>query len=1018
MTSNEVLSLEINKKSLKKLDTFLSHEPSGSIEYHKVNAYKGLMLYKLGNVKEAFVLLLNAINKSSDKRVIVLYADSLIDIYLSLEDFSKAMKYIELKSQNLSPIELDKHSFDMIKYYVKRKDKESAKREIETYLNDDISDYNKYYVYKILLDYAYDESDIKSFLIYYITLEEYYKSINDKSNLEEIYLDKIYLYYKSNMIDELNSFCESINIEYLTDKTKLIFYTYIIKGLISQNSLRRASILDSSFEPFINKNKEVYVEEAKAYYLTTLSLYKQLSNNYSINYINEILAGFSKEDLKVKEKTTKSRFKDFNQIVIENVIKEETKEDIKDFKLKNSDKETILVSGEYLKLNETINSLFNLDYNLEFRELMRQILISFSKKYKFESCYLFSKNKQGYHYKANKLYDKNKFDFDISRTINNRTIELKKEIVLHDLACSYYNISIIDGTELEYKACMSFPIFYQGEVVASITYYFMNSEIDEFFEYFKIISSIISLVYINKLIQKNYIQSKDILSLLETKINEGIKEIKDDYIILNEKARIILDINARTISINDYYSLIKLEDKSKFKDAIERLFYTDIKEYTFTYELIDKRIIKDTFIKNEDNQILSFMEDISQTNSLVNNLKDDISKSNFLNVLSYKALNLDYFNLINDKAKTLVFAASSNFDTYYNLYGFEFSEGIIEGLSQSYKRYEKKYDFITYYLDSDRFLLLFNFNDQRRINRTLPDLIKHVVDDIIKINKRVNLNLHMGAYKYKSGKTVYLKDAIDFAKEAYEDSIKQDKTYSIYSQDIYNSSFFKDYLDEIEISEAIDKDKLGGVYCPIYDINNQSIFGYMYKLTLDNLLIDESNFNSVISKRHLEYMIDKYLIEHVVKDLKTFYQKTGYYLNIFIPIHSISLENDNFIKNIANIFNFYKVQSNLISFIINGNISNSINIEKLRGYINLGSESIDNVFKYHLDSMYINMEQFSVNDAININLSLKDRRVLALNIKNINDYNDLKTSINLVSTKFNTKRMSITNLCNEALGKE
>lgn len=1016
MTLDEALALDISKKSLRKLDTYLNHEQN-TISYHKANAYKGLMLYKLGNLKEAFVCLLEALNKTCEPSIIITYCNPLIDIYLDLEDFSKAMKYIDLKSENLNPIELDKHTLDMIKYYVKRKDVINAKREIEVFLKDDISDKDKYFVYQILLNFAYEESKIDEFLKYYEPLLEFYKNSNDTINLSKIYLDKLYLYFNTNLIDSLISFIETTNIDFLDVKTKIIFHTYLIKAYIEQNNLRKASILDSNFEQEIFKNKDTYQDETKNYYLTTLSLYKALGNNYTINYIENILKDYSKEVVVNKEIKEKSRFKEFNQVVIENVIKETVEKDITDFKFKNSDKDTVLVSKEYHDLNDTINQIFNIDNTLQFREIFRQILMTFSKKHKFEEAYLYT-GTHGFHYKNNKVYDKSKFDFDISRTINKRTIELAKEVVLHDLKATYYSVSILDGNDTPHKSCMSFPLFYQGKCVASLAYFFDEVEIDSYFEFFKLISSIISIYYISSIYLDNVKDSNETIKKLENDLDIGIKYIKDKEVLLNNKSVSLLDINCDMLDLDEYLNLIEKADQPIFLSAINKILFDGMSKYSFRYHLIDNKYIEDTFVKDEDNKIMSYMRDVTSESSLVDNLYKDISKSNLLDTLSYKNLNINFYNLIGESNRSLALIESNNYDTYYNLYGFEFAEGIIEGLSRTYNRLKKTYDYEVYYLDSDRFILLLNFNDQRRIKRVLEELIPKVKDEILKFNKRVNLDLHSGIYKFKKAeKNISLKDAINYAQEALIDSIKKDVSFMIYSQDLYEDSYYKEFLYEIDISEAIDKNKLSGNYLPVYDINNKNILGYSYKLSLDNVLIDEKTFKDVVKKRKLEYQIDKYLIEHVVSDLKTFYNKTGYYLNIFIPIYSQTLENENFIKHISNIFNFYKVNSNLLSFVINGEIKNDYNLNKLRGFINLGSDNLDNYFKFDLDTYYLNVDNIDIKYVYNLKKSI-EKRLIVCNIKKLEDLNNIKDCCQYVTTSFNQRKMSINNLINEALGKE
>ena len=101
MTINDILKLDIQKKNLRKIESFINHATKDSFDYYKAVSYKALMFYKLSDVKEAITLLLTNLNETKNDDAIVSYSDSLIKIYLDLSDFEKANRYIELKDSHL-----------------------------------------------------------------------------------------------------------------------------------------------------------------------------------------------------------------------------------------------------------------------------------------------------------------------------------------------------------------------------------------------------------------------------------------------------------------------------------------------------------------------------------------------------------------------------------------------------------------------------------------------------------------------------------------------------------------------------------------------------------------------------------------------------------------------------------------------------------------------------------------------------------------------------------------------------
>jgi hypothetical protein len=103
--------------------------------------------------------------------------------------------------------------------------------------------------------------------------------------------------------------------------------------------------------------------------------------------------------------------------------------------------------------------------------------------------------------------------------------------------------------------------------------------------------------------------------------------------------------------------------------------------------------------------------------------------------------------------------------------------------------------------------------------------------------------------------------------------------------------------------------------------------------------------------------------------------------------------------------------------VINGEIKNDYNLDKLRGFINLGSDNLDNYFKFDLDTYYLNVDNIDIKYVYNLKKSI-EKRFVVCNIKKLEDLNNIKDCCQYVTTTFNQRKMSINNLINEALGKE
>lgn len=1019
MTLDEVLSLPKEKKSIKKIESFLSKEVSTSLSYHKALAYKAYILYLTDNKSEAFTILIDNVSKTQGEAKIG-YLDVLIDIYLNQEDFAKALKYIDIKKDILSPIDSFKHTLDLIKYSVKRSDLEKAKKYILEIIDDDIDIPTRLYVTKILLDYAFNEGNLDVFNKYFTYLEDYYISNNNLDLLEEISVKKLKLYFDKCLYTETLDLIDKTNLEVFNEKTKIIFYTIHIKTLLKTNNFRKASILDASYEPFVKANIENNKEECFEYYSTTLELYTDLDNKYSINYINDILSqinieGTTKQDKKSKPK---SKFKEFNESLAQNQeIREEVREndnDLKEFKYASSDKDKLLVSSIYKKLNEVINTINQIDPYLEFREILRLTLIEFSKTFEFSEAFVYIDKDTSYQYKNKRVYDKNNLE-NYYKTINYRTFELGKEIVIHNLTNTFYNESILTHEVSEYLSAIAFPISYNLKVVGSIAFFFDNDIIDDNFEYYKIISNIIEIIYSYKYYAKQEALSKNLVNILEDKIDIGFKSITLDNIVLSAKAKEIYNVDTSELELNDFYNLIKERDRHIFKGAINLLLEEEASKDYIKYHLYDDRLIEDRLYLSDNNTIYSYIRDITLESRENNKLIKSADNSNFIDVYSYSRLRRDYTEIFKDKDKSLVLIDASNFDTYTKLYGFEFASDIIIALSRLLIDYKNDFDYSLYHLESIKFILVLNYNDKRKILKNVKQLLKTLSTGITKINKRVNLRLFAGVFKAsKNTKNVALKDALDFATEALVDAESEDERVVIYSSELYEKKYFNDFYYEIELSEALDNNKLESIYTPIYDIENSMILGYSYNLSLDSVIIDEGCFKDVVRKRNMEYQVDKYMLEHIVLDLKAFYQKCGYFLNIFIKINGKSLKEETFIPFLSNLFNFYKVSSSLISFQIEGEMIDNKVLDVLKkSGVNLGTNSLDNLFKFDLDTIYLDNNIYSIEKIENIKKST-DKRIIILNLNNLKELEKIKSITSYVDCGKESRKYSLSNLINKS----
>ena len=122
MSLSEILQLDINNQSIKKIDSFLSDEVEYSDTFMRALAHKALLLHKLGNSSEGIELILKYIKlmKLLSAYSIISLCDSMIAITIDLKEFDEALKYINLKKSFLPVSKMNLYLKDMITYLLNK----------------------------------------------------------------------------------------------------------------------------------------------------------------------------------------------------------------------------------------------------------------------------------------------------------------------------------------------------------------------------------------------------------------------------------------------------------------------------------------------------------------------------------------------------------------------------------------------------------------------------------------------------------------------------------------------------------------------------------------------------------------------------------------------------------------------------------------------------------------------------------------------------------------------------------
>ena len=116
MDIREILALEANATSIKKIDNFLSELTPNHRDYPRAISHLAYLTYSLGDVSGAFQMLFSYLDVCIDKEKPTVY-NALIKIYYEQKDYDNVLSMIENKKKYLPNYNKIAYYEDLIVYY-------------------------------------------------------------------------------------------------------------------------------------------------------------------------------------------------------------------------------------------------------------------------------------------------------------------------------------------------------------------------------------------------------------------------------------------------------------------------------------------------------------------------------------------------------------------------------------------------------------------------------------------------------------------------------------------------------------------------------------------------------------------------------------------------------------------------------------------------------------------------------------------------------------------------------------
>ena len=978
MVLHDVLQLDKTQGSIKKIDLFLVSCVKLSDEYIIALAYKAIILDNIGKTNEALKILFSTVVNFKEMGVegIIAICDAIIDICIKLERFDQVTKYIKIKHNYLPISKAVLHIKDNIKYYLAIKKYDDAKEELVKYINDDVTLEESIFAKEQLSNIYFFEHQYERYLEIIKDLESYYQSNLNLKKLSELGLNKIKIDFElGNYLKVIKNGNSYIKDDSISNIQKLTTATYLLKSYLYSNDYKRASIIESEYYDLIDEeNKDISLDFCYA----ALDLYTKTNTIVSINeYKNKIksLEALKKEIKKEKKKPQKE-----TSVVIP-VINEEIEEELEEvsksviYKIEGKTApvfnqkvvkqveqiRNVVVSESYQKLEGIFNTISELDLNLKFRELFRLCSIKICEVFNIEEIYILYYKRQylGLHYKKERVYDK-KLEFDnIENTFNYLSMNYSSEMFL-DIEDENSNINIVANKPYEENTYgFVIPLNDSLKTFGSISFISKASflENEMVYESLKLISSMLNARLLMSLEKDDLEFNHKKLYFVNNNMSSGLKEEMGGFIHFSPQACKILGVMENML-IDDFYFKIKTTDLINYRRIQEEL-YTLLSEgveieYSFKKDN-DWIKVKERFypmVYEGTIVIVSLIDDITEIEKNKNALIDLAYKNPISKMDTEVKLMVDLSAVIANKRLSLAVVDIVDFKIYRELYGYNFANQLIFAVGKELiASLESDFNVNLYHLESDRYVIVFNdVNDKRIIDSKLTQTFKKVSDALFKLNSRVNLSFYAGVYRLSRHSTIdepakilyYALDALDDAKDLAYGKHK----IAHFDSDLHKKKFNENHLIT-HISESIDHGKLGLTYRQIINLFDNTVFAYNLVLNLDNFEVDYSYMDMVIKRRGLTIQLEKYSIFNLFKELKMLKEEVKGYITCFVTVSKPTLD-EAFISYINTQQEFFKVPKEYIVFYVDDANHPVLKHLKEEGY-RIASSNIIDVYNEYCD---------------------------------------------------------------------
>lgn len=926
MEITELLSLEKNIATIKKIDQFLAKTDKNSADYLKAFCFKMQIWAENKRINEAIKEVYSYVpyfKQMLDEDVIII-CDTIMSLTLQARRLDEYQKYMQIKSSRLPASRTKEKHEDAFYYYLALKEYKQAVIEAKAYLTFSLLKEEKLKMELELLEIGEILNDITIFDFAKEAIETLYKDSFDFAKITSFHLRVLKMYFRQ----ENYQMALTYGIDFLDDSNldidqKIIAASIVLKVYLKNEEYNKATIFEAKYADLL---ESATPNDALEFAKTALILYQKVNHKISISYYEDLIADFEKR-LKIQLKENK---KNKPQIVVIPEIFEKPTVNVKqnsvDQRIEFVEQvETKIKEAPILSKNilEFLNGIFDLD--LPFREVLRKIGSALPKQLEISEFDVMYFEGRYYHhkYKNDRVYDRNYLE--LADSWQKKLLENDKEIFIA-AANSNTELDLFYQKPVENEYIYFFPLYKNESSSGIITIY---SKIDFYalgnYELIKAMTLLIRKVLLLEISKNRFSLENNFINYIFSNACFGYKILAGNKLKFSSQGAYLLRLEEKSIDYEKFISNILEEERQKYKEFILDLRNNPRNNayIIYGYKNGDKLIyLKEYFYVYYDEEltILSIFYDVTSDFEKEKRLEYEIFY-NTDSTLANKRKLIQDINLCKYQKYLLGIFSLNNLEGYKEVYGYKFYDEFIKIISKALNDYCKNnFTAHAYQINETLFAILLNTKeDKRLISNKMKQFLDYLEVSFINFNYTIPIHFSLGIYRQTLYETN--KDAltiIDYAYNTYRAILQEDCTeskYAFFSQELYKYQF-KNRVIEVSLKEALDNGKFQIKYHQVVDINKLEVYGYYSRLTVKMEGFANEEIASVVDKWNLQKKIDKYKLTHICMDLKQLFMEFKGYVDIFVELDLTSI--DETLKSfIQTQLSFFKVPSSAIKIIVN-----------------------------------------------------------------------------------------------------